>query len=250
MVTFLQWGPSRKCMFLCCAFLGATAHAAPPGFGGPPKPLFATNNMSRWRDKRLMFVGAHPDDIEYFAGGTISTLRELDLNVTTAYFVVTNGNAGGACYNFTTGEPHTAGYVCEREELAFLRRREMLAAGRFLGAEHVWRGGFDDGMLISYHESMVRERISAYIRRFQPHAIFTHYPYPNFRAPQTCNGACTTPFESWDDLGAWRPTTNGTPSPRSTHLTARSAPTHLRPRIIINISQATTRTTSVSASMC
>ena len=33
----------------------------------------------------------------------------------------------------------------------------------------------------------------------------THYPYPNFEAPQTCNGACgqdpAYPDNRWDDLG-------------------------------------------------
>ena len=44
-----------------------------------------------------------------------------------------------------------------------------------------------------------------YVRAFQPDVILTHYPYPNFEAPQTCNGRCAdvgdNPSPRWDDLG-------------------------------------------------
>ena len=43
------------------------------------------------------------------------------------------------------------------------------------------------------------------MRAFQPDVILTHYPYPNFEAPQTCNGRCADvgdkPSPRWDDLG-------------------------------------------------
>merc|ERR1712137_1484634 len=54
--------------------------------------------------------------------------------------------------------------------------------------------------MVAYHESVVRERIAAYIRLFQPHIVITHYPYPNFEAPQSCNNQCSPP-SSWDDSG-------------------------------------------------
>ena len=127
-------------------------------------------------------------------------LRELDLNVTVRNLVVTNGNAGGKCYNRSTGAMQPDSYNCEPEELAFLRRQEMVAAGAALGTDTVWRCGYNDGMVISIHESEVRERIAAYVRAFEPDVILTHYPYPNFEAPQTCNGNCQGDTR-WDDLG-------------------------------------------------
>ena len=167
-----------------------------------PVPL----DLSEWRDKRLMVITAHPDDAEGYVGGTLSRLRELNLNVSVAYLVVTSGNAGGDCYD-ESGAYRPAEYECEPEEIAFLRRKEMKAAGAFLGVEHVWRCGFGDGMLISVHESMVRERISAYVRHFRPHVVLTHAPWANFATPPTCNGQCpdntTLPNwgHNWDDLG-------------------------------------------------
>ena len=94
-----------------------------------------------------MLIGAHPDDIEYFASGLVASLKDpaLELNVSTRNLVVTSGNAGGSCYNMSTRQPHPPGHSCEREELAFIRRQEMIAAGAVLGTDVVWRGGFDDG---------------------------------------------------------------------------------------------------------
>ena len=43
--------------------------------------------------------------------------KELDLNITVRNLVVTNGNAGGACYNRTTGAMQPESYNCEAEEL-------------------------------------------------------------------------------------------------------------------------------------
>ena len=131
----------------------------------------------------------------------VATLRERDLNVTTRNLVLTNGEAGGICYNPLTKKPRPPEYVCEREERAYLRRQEMVAAGAVLGTDTVWRGGFQDGMLVGVHEGAVRERIAAYIRAFKPHIIVTHYPEPNFLAPPTCNGACVGANRGWDDLG-------------------------------------------------
>eukprot|EP00039_Didymoeca_costata_P006708 m.92555 g.92555 ORF g.92555 m.92555 type:complete len:296 (+) comp13358_c0_seq2:320-1207(+) len=165
---------------------------APPGFTGPSQL-----DLSKWRNKRVMAIAAHPDDIEYFVGGTLLSLQEQQLNISLGMLIVTNGNAGGTCYNATGYQPPS--YECEPEEIAYLRRQEMKAGAKALGAKKLWRCGFNDGMLISYHEEAVRSRISAYIRAFQPDIVLTHYPYPNFEAPQTCNGEC--PGVGWDDLG-------------------------------------------------
>lgn len=46
----------------------------------------------------------------------------------------------------------------------------------------------------------MREKITGYVRHFQPHIVVTHWPEPNWHTPPTCNGDCAGNL-SWDDLG-------------------------------------------------
>jgi LmbE family N-acetylglucosaminyl deacetylase len=157
--------------------------------GTAPRPL----PVATWGGKRVLVITAHPDDAEGFAGGLIRTLQ-LQGDIAVEYLIVTSGNAGGRCYNAT------AFYDCEKEEIAFTRRREAKAAAAFLGVSRVNRLGIGDGMSIAVHETRMRRAIAAYTRRFRPHIVFTHSPEPDFAAPPTCNGACAAP-RNWDDLG-------------------------------------------------
>lgn len=162
------------------------------GFVTALQPL----NLSEFDNKRVLLITAHPDDVEGFSGGLVAALRKRK-NVQVSYLIVTSGNAGGHCYN-TTNISHF--YTCEKEEIAFLRRKESLAAGSFLGASNVWRLGLDDGLSVAYHETRIRRAISAYVRHWQPHIVLSHSPYPDLKAPPTCNGLCPAP-KNWDDLG-------------------------------------------------
>jgi LmbE family N-acetylglucosaminyl deacetylase len=51
------------------------------------------------------------------------------------------------------------------------------------------------------HETLIRERMSAFVRKFRPDVVFTHFPEPNWRAPPSCNGFCKDGMAQWDDLG-------------------------------------------------
>lgn len=61
-----------------------------------------------------MMIGAHPDDIEYFAGGTLAQIQRLNINVTVSNLVVTNGNAGGIAIKSLIGG-------CERDYIVSIR---------------------------------------------------------------------------------------------------------------------------------
>ena len=162
-------------------------------------------NISAWGGKRVLFIGAHPDDIEGFAGGLAHALHlRGDVNVT--YLVVTSGNAGGLCYGDASASADGF-YACEKEEIALVRRREMIAAAAFNGVAPPLRMGIDDGLSVEYDEARLRRGLTAWIRIARPHVIVTHFPEPNWRAPPTCNGACAarpgqgSATGGWGDLG-------------------------------------------------
>ena len=162
----------------------------------PAVPL----NVSAWVGKRVLFVTAHPDDIECFSGGLVGQLRAQ--NISTHYLVATNGDKGGQCYNATRPNLGPLEFRdCETEELAFVRRNEMVDAAKFLGVTDVSRFSLQDGMMPSYDETLLRMRMSVVIRRVRPHVIVTHYPFANWRAPPSCNGQCPGENTRWGDLG-------------------------------------------------
>ena len=69
--------------------------------------------------------------------------------------------AAAAKFMLTCSSHHHSWMISRVLPEAYLRRQEMIAAGAALGADTVWRCGYNDGMLISIHESDVRSRIAA-----------------------------------------------------------------------------------------
>lgn len=185
---------------------GAMNHA-------PMRRLAATPlNVTQWAvdGNSVLVITAHPDDAEGFAGGLLATLQDHGA-INVSYLVVTSGNAGGKCYDDWGPRPGPSGFrACEKEELGFTRRREMVAAAAYFGVprEQVYRLGLDDGMVLAHHETSIRRAITAVVRTVQPHVVLTHYPYPNLAAQPTCNGACPAP-SSFDDMGS----VSGVPRP-------------------------------------
>jgi|EP00505_MAST-04D_sp_SCG-Rhode-Island_P004468 LmbE family N-acetylglucosaminyl deacetylase len=169
-----------------------------PSFARPPAGEPVPLPIETFAHKRILFITAHPDDVEGYAGGTVAALQKSGLDVEIKYLIVTSGNAGGLCYN------DTAHYECDsetnKEELALLRRLESLNAAKYLGVSKVFRMGLDDGLSVAYHETRIRRAFTAYIRSFKPHVVMTHFPNPIFAASPTCNFDCPSP-NGWDDLG-------------------------------------------------
>ena len=208
-LTPAEFASAKQTLLRAAAADAATAPAI-------PLPL----NTSSWAaaGKRVMLITAHPDDAEYFAGGLVASFTAAGGNV--SYLILTNGDGGGQCYD--TPDLRTLGGRCESEELALIRRREMEEAARVLNVSAVWRGDLEDGMTISYHESLLREKITAHVRLFQPHIVVTHWPEPNWRTPPTCNGQCRG-NGSWDDLG-YHPDHKHVGPVSYTHLTLPTTP--------------------------
>lgn len=110
------------------------------------------------RQLRVMAIGAHPDDCEYYFGGTAALYREHGHIV--KFVSVTNGNAGHQSMG--------------REELARVRAGEAACVSGLTGIEYEMLGA-DDGALAP--DLAMRELVIAVIRRFRPDIVFSHRPY-------------------------------------------------------------------------
>lgn len=114
--------------------------------------------------KRALVIGAHPDDNEFGAGGTVAKLTRQGWQVT--FIVCTNGNKGS----------HDEGM--SSYQLSATREDEQRAAAARLGVEKVIFLRNNDGELEP--TSALRAEIALYIRYFKPHAVYTHDPWKQY----------------------------------------------------------------------
>ena len=122
--------------------------------------------------RRALVVTAHPDDVDFGAGGTVAALTDAGVEV--AYCIVTDGDAGG--FDPSVG----------RAEMASLRRQEQCAAAKVLGVEDVTFLGYPDGRLVPSIE--LRRDITRVIRQVRPDRVI-----------------CQSPDRLWDRLPASHP---------------------------------------------
>jgi len=115
---------------------------------------------------RVLVLGAHPDDAEFFAGGLLQAHHHQ--GATLRIISVTNGQSGH--------------HEMTSDALVARRRTEAARSGSFIQANYVtW--DYPDGSLqpsLDVRESIIRE-----IRTFQPDLVLTHRPFdyhPDHRA--------------------------------------------------------------------
>jgi LmbE family N-acetylglucosaminyl deacetylase len=109
-----------------------------------------------FRPERVLAIGAHPDDVEFGAGGTLGRLRELGARI--AVVVCTDGGRGGR----------------ELADPAAVRRAEQEQAAKVLGIEDVTMLAHPDGALTP-GARLVGELVRA-IRRTRPELVLAHDP--------------------------------------------------------------------------
>ena len=122
--------------------------------------------MSEQQDEqvRALVVVAHPDDLDFGAGGTIATWTDAAVEV--SYCVITDGDAGG----FDPDVP--------RGDIGGIRQGEQRAAAKELGVDDVTFLGYPDGQLTVTHE--LRRDLSRVIRQKRPHRLMTQSPERNW----------------------------------------------------------------------
>ena len=106
--------------------------------------------------ERVLAVGAHPDDAEFFAGGTLAALARGGAQV--SLVVCSDGGRGGR------GLADAAG----------VRRDEQERAARILGVAEVVRLDLEDGGLETAPE--LRTALVRAIRRLRPEVVLGHDP--------------------------------------------------------------------------
>ena len=114
--------------------------------------------------ERVLVVMAHPDDVDFGAGGTVRAWTRAGIEV--SYCIITNGDAGG----FDPAVP--------RSEIPAIRQAEQRAAAAVLGVDDVRFLGYRDGELTVTHE--LRRDISRVIRQVRPDRMLIQSPDRNW----------------------------------------------------------------------
>ena len=114
---------------------------------------------------RVMVIGAHPDDPEFGAGGTIAKMADAGKEIT--YVIITAGDKGSHDPNVRPGQ------------LATQREEEQRNAGKVLGVKHFIFLRYPDGILEPTLE--LRARIAHLIRQHKPHIIFAIDPWRHYQ---------------------------------------------------------------------
>jgi LmbE family N-acetylglucosaminyl deacetylase len=114
--------------------------------------------------ERILFVTAHPDDLDFGAGGTIAQWSEKGIEI--SYYICTNGDQGGV-------DP-----TVDRKAMPAIRQKEQRDAGALLGVSDIHFLNYVDGHLVPTIE--LRKEIVRAIRKVRPQRMVIQNPERNW----------------------------------------------------------------------
>lgn len=117
--------------------------------------------------ERVLCFGAHPDDLDFGAAGTVAAWTAAGVHV--EYCIMTDGDAGGF-------DARTA------EEITQTRHAEQRAAAALVGVENVHFMGERDGFLEPTHAVM--KQVVELIRTVRPQVVLAMHPERNWERIQ------------------------------------------------------------------
>ena len=117
------------------------------------------------RPARVLTVGAHPDDAEFGAGGTLAKWAASGAHIT--MLVVTDGSKG-------SWDPDRS-----IDDLVMARRREQRAAADRLGVADIAFLGEVDGEL--EYDMALRASLCRWIRTTRPDVVLSHDPWQRYQ---------------------------------------------------------------------
>jgi LmbE family N-acetylglucosaminyl deacetylase len=106
-------------------------------------------------NKRVLAIGAHPDDVEFMCSGTLKLLKDRGFEV--AIGVIANGDCGSM--------------VESQKEITRIRRQEAINAAKLLDAHFYPMGELD--LKVEYN-SRTTLKVTEVIRTVDPLIVFTH----------------------------------------------------------------------------
>ena len=106
---------------------------------------------------RILAIHAHPDDVEFLAGGTLALLARAGHALTVA--------------TMTAGDCGSAGLSAP--EISAVRMEEANASARLIGADYRWCGFFD---LAIFNDDASRRRVTELLRLVGPEIVITGPP--------------------------------------------------------------------------
>jgi LmbE family N-acetylglucosaminyl deacetylase len=109
-------------------------------------------------------VGAHPDDLEWYAGGSIARLKRDGAEIT--FVICTDGEKGSY-------DPQT-----DPRQLAIQRRAEQRDAAKRLGIDAIVFLGLADGELEANAD--LRKQLAALYRKYQPDLLLAFDPWKRY----------------------------------------------------------------------
>lgn len=146
---------------------GAGAAAMTTILGGIPLTAVAQHSATGDKKRKILVIGAHPDDPETCAGGTMCLLKQAGHEVVSVY--LTHGEAG------IEGKSHAAA--------ARIRVKESEDACRLMGVRHRFMNQVDGNTevnLARYKE--MRELLE----EERPDVVLTHWPIDAHRDHAAC----------------------------------------------------------------
>ncbi|MBR3291916.1 MAG: PIG-L family deacetylase [Bacteroidales bacterium] len=135
-----------------------------PLAGAGEKPM---NPVPKKERKKILVIGAHPDDPETAAGGTMCLLTDAGHEVVSVY--LTRGEAG------IPGKSH--------EEAAAIREREAKAACAVTGARPLFMNQIDGSTEINLDRYREMREL---LEREKPDLVITHWPIDGHRDHAVC----------------------------------------------------------------
>lgn len=105
---------------------------------------------------KILAIGAHPDDIEYYAAGTLSKMSQTH----DIYFVVV-----------TDGQDGYHNHLI-KENIIEIRKKEQIASAKLLNIKKIWFLNFPDGKLLE-NDFLLKLRLLEIFSGLRPNIVFS-----------------------------------------------------------------------------